>query len=54
MEAEIREILTAAVDDETPPADLFSALTARFSALGGADLDIPARSTPPRAAELPE
>jgi plasmid stability protein len=54
MEAEIRAILTAAVEDEAPRSDLFSALTARFSQLGGAELEIPRRATPPRAAELPE
>jgi plasmid stability protein len=54
MEAEIRAILTAAVEDDTPRSDLFSALTARFSQLGGVDLDIPPRTTPPRAANLPE
>ena len=54
MEAEIRAILTEAVDDEAPRADLFSALAARFSQMGGVDLDIPPRSTPPRAADLPE
>lgn len=54
MEAEIRAILTAAVADEAPRTELFSALTERFSRLGGVDLDIPPRSTPPRAARLPE
>lgn len=56
MEAEIRAILTAAVTEEAPQADLFSALTARFAQLGGLDLnlDLPERATPPRAADLPE
>jgi plasmid stability protein len=54
MEAEIRDILTAAVTDDAPGTDLFSALTDRFARIGGADLDLPARSTPPRAAKLPE
>ena len=54
MEAEIRAILTAAVTDDAPRRDLFSALTERFGRLGGVELDLPARSTPPRAAELPE
>jgi plasmid stability protein len=54
MEAEIRAILTSAVTDEAPQADLFSALTERFARLGGVDLDLPPRATPPRAAELPE
>ncbi|ASW53445.1 Arc family DNA-binding protein [Plantactinospora sp. KBS50] len=54
MEAEIRDILTAAVADEAPGNDLFSALTERFARLGGVELELPARSTPPRAASLPE
>ncbi len=54
MEAEIRAILTEAVTDEPPRADLFGALTERFGRLGGVDLDLPARATPPRAANLPE
>ena len=54
MEAEIRDILTSAVTQEAPQADLFSALTERFTRLGGLDLDLGARATPPRAADLPE
>ena len=55
MEAEIRLILTAAAtEDERPQTDLFSALTERFRQLGGVDLDVPARTTPPRAADLGE
>jgi plasmid stability protein len=54
MEAEIRAILTSAVTDEAPRTDLFNALTQRFARLGGVDLDIPARTTPPRAAGLPQ
>nr|MDT0658645.1 Arc family DNA-binding protein [Micromonospora sp. DSM 115978] len=54
MEAEIRHILTAAVAEDEPATDLFSALTDRFARLGGVELDLPARSTPPRAAGLPE
>jgi plasmid stability protein len=53
MEAEIRDILTAAVTD-APGTDLFSALTDRFARIGGADLDLPVRSVSPRAANLPE
>jgi plasmid stability protein len=54
MEAEIRDILTAAVTEDAPPPDLFRALTERFNRLGGVDLELPDRSTPPRAADLPE
>ncbi|MFC7549126.1 Arc family DNA-binding protein [Plantactinospora sp. GCM10030261] len=54
MEAEIRAILASAVAEETPRTDLFHALVDRFSQLGGVDLEIPARNTPPRPAVLPE
>jgi antitoxin FitA len=54
MEAEIRLILTVAATEEEPRTDLFSALTERFTQLGGVDLDLPARTTPPRAADLSE
>ena len=55
MEAEIRLILTAAAaEDERPRTDLFSALTERFGQLGGVDLDVPARTTPPPAAGFGE
>jgi plasmid stability protein len=54
MEAEIRLILTTAATEEEPRTDLFSALTERFTQLGGVDLDLPARTTPPRAADFSE
>ncbi|GAB3069158.1 FitA-like ribbon-helix-helix domain-containing protein [Micromonospora schwarzwaldensis] len=54
MESEIRDILTAAVAEDEPGTDLFSALADRFTRLGGVDLDLPARSTSPRPASLPE
>jgi antitoxin FitA len=54
MEAEMRAILTAAVTDEEPRTDLFTALIDRFARLGGVELDLPTRTTPPRAAALPE
>jgi plasmid stability protein len=54
MEAEIRAILTTAVTDDAPRTDLFSALTERFAQLGGSDFALPARTTTPRAASLPE
>ncbi len=55
MEAEIRLILTAAAtEEERPRTDLFSALTERFGRIGGVDLDVPARTTPPRAADFGE
>ncbi|HEY6798554.1 MAG TPA: Arc family DNA-binding protein [Kineosporiaceae bacterium] len=54
MEAEMRAILTAAVTDEQTRPGLFTALAARFSQLGGVDLDPPSRSSRPRAAEFGE
>jgi antitoxin FitA len=54
MEAEMRAILTAAVTDEEPRTDLFTALINRFARLGGVELDLPPRTTSPRAASLPE
>jgi plasmid stability protein len=54
MEAEIRAILTAAVDTDAGGQDLFSTLTDRFAALGGVELDLAPRATPARAATLPE
>ncbi|MEV4703273.1 FitA-like ribbon-helix-helix domain-containing protein [Actinoplanes sp. NPDC049316] len=55
MEAEIRLILTAAAtEEERPRNDLFTALTERFTQLGGGELDLPARTAPPRAADFSE
>jgi plasmid stability protein len=54
LEAEIRLILTAATEEDGPRNDLFSALAERFAQLGGVDLDVPARITPPRAADFGE
>ena len=53
MEAEIREILSEAVR-EPEQADLFATLMNRFADLGGVDLELPVRSTAPRAADLGE
>jgi plasmid stability protein len=54
MEAEMRAILTDAVADDSARTGLFDALADRFARIGGVDLDLPARATPPRAATLPE
>ena len=54
MEAEIREILTVAVCEAEPAADLFTTLLDRFGELGGVDLPIQARSSPARAADFSE
>jgi len=52
MEAEIRAILTDAVNAPTDSVGLAQALLARFGDLGGVDLELPARSQPARAANL--
>lgn len=52
MEAEIRAILTAAVGESDPAADLFTTLLQRFGEVGGVDLPIPPRASPARAADL--
>jgi plasmid stability protein len=54
MEAEMRAILSAAVNDETSRSSLFTALADRFAQLGGVELDLPSRDTPTRSAHLPE
>jgi plasmid stability protein len=52
MEAEVREILTEAVGEPADAAGLFSAILDEFGALGGVDLDLPARDEPARAADF--
>jgi hypothetical protein len=52
MEEEIRVILTDAVREPQEDRGLFQTLMDRFGELGGAELDIPARSARPRAADL--
>lgn len=52
MEAEIREILTAAVADPQPETDLFTTLLDRFGAVGGVELPVAPRDTPARAADF--
>lgn len=52
MEAEMRAILTAAVSEPDDDAGLLQTLLSRFGELGGVDLDIPKRTTPPRAARF--
>ena len=54
MEAEIREILSAAVSEAEPSADLFSTLRERFGAVGGVEVSIAPRTSPARAAEFSE
>lgn len=52
MEAEVRVILNDLLADPPPERGLGSRIHARFAALGGADLELPVREEPPRAAEL--
>lgn len=52
MEAEVRAILTEAVREPAGSAGLFTALLDRFAALGGVDLQLPARAEPARAADF--
>lgn len=54
MEAEVRAILTEAVDEGAPDRpNLAQAIRARFAAVGGVELQIPPRTDLPRAADLP-
>jgi plasmid stability protein len=52
MEAEIRSILENAVREPDTSEGLFGTLLNRFGDLGGADLDLPPRTTSARAAEI--
>ena len=52
MEAEIRTILVEAVTDAHERAGLFDTLMARVGELGEIELDLPARATTARAADL--
>ena len=52
MEAEIRAILTDAVNGPGEAAGLVGAILDRFGELGGVELDIPARADRARAADV--
>ena len=52
MEAEAREILTAAVRSGRPARGLGSFIHAQLADVGGVDLPVPSRDTPARAADL--
>lgn len=52
MEAEIRDILTDAVSKPDESRGLLATLLDRIGDIGGVDVDIPTRSTTPRAAEV--
>lgn len=52
MEAEVRCILEEALPTQQVSDGLGSRIRARFSAVGGVDLDLPGRDEMPRAASL--
>ena len=52
LEAEVRAILTEAVQERPDSAGLFTALLDRFGTLGGVDLELPGRAEPARAADF--
>lgn len=52
MESEVRAILESAVSDPSAPDGLFRTILDRFGELGGAELDLPPRSTAVRAPDL--
>lgn len=54
MESEVRAILEDAVKDPIQSVGLMQTLLDRFSEIGGVELEVPARSTPPRAADVSE
>ena len=43
MEEEVREILRQAIGGTAPPRDLGRAIHERFAAIGGVELELPAR-----------
>lgn len=52
MEAEVRSILVDAVRERSCSDGLFTTLLDRFADLGGVELELPPRATPPRIADL--
>jgi plasmid stability protein len=52
MEAEVRSILEEALPSRQPSDGLGSRIRARFSAVGGVELDLPSRDEMPRAASI--
>jgi len=52
MESEIRAILAEAVAEPDERPGMLVTLMERFGDLGGVDLEVPARTTPARAADL--
>ena len=52
MEEEVRVILRQALSKAAAPAGLGTRLSARFAAIGGVELTLPARTEPARAAQF--
>jgi antitoxin FitA len=52
MEAEVRAILREALSGPATEKGLGSRIAARFAAVGGVDLELPARRDMPRAAQF--
>jgi plasmid stability protein len=52
MEAEVRAILHEALSEPAADTGLGSRIAARFAAVGGIDLELPARGEMPRAAQF--
>lgn len=54
MEEEVRVILAQALSQKETQGGLGSRIHARFASIGGADIELPARETKARAADLDE
>ena len=54
MEAEVREILSQALEEDSSRKGLGSEIHEIFAAVGGAELESPGRDERPRAAEFPD
>lgn len=52
MEEEVRVILRGALTEPDLPGNLGTRIYGRFAALGGVDLELPARTEMPRAARF--
>jgi antitoxin FitA len=52
MEAEVRAILASELGGPTPDVNLGSRIRLRFAKLHGLELELPARTDPPRAAKV--
>ena len=52
MQAEARAILTEALREPEPPSNPLVYLRERFAAIGGVELDLPPRNSPPRVPDF--